>query len=42
MPGMSDERPTVVFWIVVVLSAFAAAAPFAGALWLIYLGPANP
>jgi hypothetical protein len=38
---MSDERPTVVFWIVVVLSAIVATALFVGALWLFDLVPIN-
>src|SRR5579864_6403995 len=40
MPGMSgDEKPTVVFWIVVVLTAIFGMAVSAGALWLFDLVP---
>jgi hypothetical protein len=42
MPGMGHAKSTVVFWVVVVVGAIAAAALFAGALWLLYLGPVKP
>jgi hypothetical protein len=42
MPGMSDAKPTVVFWIVLVLSAIVATTLFVGALWLFDLVPINP
>jgi hypothetical protein len=37
-----DEKPTVVFWIVVVLTAIVGMALIAGALWLFDLVPFNP
>jgi hypothetical protein len=42
MSGMSHEKTTVVFWVIVLLSAVAAAVLFVGALWLFYRVPINP
>jgi hypothetical protein len=39
---MGHEKTTLVFWVIVLLSAVAAAALFVGALWLFYRVPVNP